>query len=60
MGKIYEVCETCGKKYEESKYDGLCSKECAEKEIVVVGGSVAVCAHCGKLYLTAKKHICAL
>ena len=60
MGKIYEVCEVCGAKYEESKYDGACSKECAEKEVAVVGGTIMKCPHCGKLYLTAKKHICSL
>ena len=60
MGKFLEVCEVCGCKYEESEYDGKCSKKCADTEITVVGGSIIKCLHCGKLYLTAKKHICDL
>lgn len=60
MGKIYEVCEVCGAKYEESKYDGLCSRTCVDREIRVSGGGVAKCPHCGKEYLTAKRHICSI
>jgi len=60
MGKIYEVCEVCQHRYEESEYDGICSKECLDKAIAKDGGGTANCSHCGKVYLTAKKHICAL
>lgn len=60
MGKIYEVCEVCGTKYEESEYDGMCSTTCANTEKSVIGGEIKECVHCKKKYLTAKKHICSL
>ena len=61
MGKIYEVCECCSKKYEESEYDGLCSKACADKRLAELGGvDFVTCPYCGKKYIRGQSHQCAL